>query len=102
MDYFVVYFKVMKKGIKILVFSIVGVVLLLVWAEMISLFRESGALSKQSSALNTRLSSLKQENAQIERDIQYYQNPANLEKVLREKFNYKQPGEHMIIVVPSQ
>jgi cell division protein FtsB len=92
----------MKKGVKILVLSIVGVVLLLVWAEMISLFRESGTLSRQNSALSTRLSSLQQENEQIERDIQYYQNPANLEKVLREKFNYKEPGEHMIIVVPNQ
>ena len=82
--------------------SIVGVVLLLVWAEMISLFRESGTLTQQHSSLSTRLSSLQQENEQIERDIQYYQNPANLEKVLREKFNYKEPGEHMIIVVPAQ
>jgi len=34
-------------------------------------------------------------------ELNYYLNPANLEKELRARFNYKLPGEKMIIIVPS-
>ncbi len=37
----------------------------------------------------------------LENDIQYYGNQDNLEKELRSRFNYRAPGEHMIIIVPS-
>ncbi|HUX36009.1 MAG TPA: hypothetical protein VMV71_03190 [Candidatus Paceibacterota bacterium] len=34
-------------------------------------------------------------------DLNYYMNPANLEKELRARFNYRLIGEKMIIIVPA-
>jgi len=35
-------------------------------------------------------------------DIEYFSNPKNLAKELKSKFNYKNPGEKLIIVVPEE
>ncbi|BCX16050.1 MAG: hypothetical protein KatS3mg098_279 [Candidatus Parcubacteria bacterium] len=56
--------------------------------------------SKTYKDLSAQINNLAEENLIIERDIKYYLNPRNLEKKLREKFNYKHPSEKMIIVVP--
>lgn len=37
----------------------------------------------------------------LEADYQYYQNPENLEKELRSRFNYHSPDEKLIIIVPK-
>lgn len=34
-------------------------------------------------------------------DLNYFLNPANLEKELRARFNYKLPSEKLIIIVPQ-
>ena len=34
-------------------------------------------------------------------DLNYYLNPVNLEKELRNRFNYRQVGEKMLIIVPT-
>ena len=35
-------------------------------------------------------------------DYNFYLNPANLEKELRARFNYRLPGEKLIIIVPPR
>jgi cell division protein FtsB len=52
--------------------------------------------------LQEEIKALDTENSGIERDIEYSSQQRNLEKILRERFNYKRPGETMIIVVPQQ
>lgn len=47
----------------------------------------------------------KLERAQVDQDrfraeLDYYLNPVNLEKELRARFNYKKPGEKLLIIVP--
>ncbi len=44
----------------------------------------------------------KTDEADFQTDVQYLANPVNLEKELRSRFNYKKPGETMIIIVPEQ
>ncbi len=34
-------------------------------------------------------------------DLGYYLNPVNLEKEIRNRFNYKQAGEKMMVIVPA-
>ena len=41
------------------------------------------------------------EYAKLEADYHYYQNPANLEKELRARFNYHSPDEKLIVIVPK-
>jgi hypothetical protein len=52
-------------------------------------------------ALFELLFALNKENSSIKDDISYFTSPQNLEKELRGEFNYKKPGEKMIIIVPE-
>ena len=52
-------------------------------------------------SMQSKLQTLKKENAKIEEDLYYYQNPENLEKEIRAALNYKKPGEKVIVVVPK-
>ena len=44
----------------------------------------------------------KKENFELQADLEYYARPENLEKELRSRFNYKKPGEKLIIIVPPK
>ncbi len=70
--------------------------------EIFSMFKESRSLAGDNQKLMAQLQSLTDEKNKIQEDINYYSNAANLQKLLRQEFNYKQPGEKMIIVVPQQ
>lgn len=62
--------------------------------------RNEGA-AKLSSVV-AELAAVEEENGKLTGDILYYADPANLEKELRARFNYKSPGEKLIIVVPKR
>jgi cell division protein FtsB len=59
------------------------------------------ALQSEFQATETKLEAAKNENAELSQELEYYSRPENLEKELRARFNYKKPGESMIIVVPT-
>ena len=54
------------------------------------------------TALKKKLISFKDENFRLQADLEYFQETENLEKELRSRFNYKKPGEKLIIVVPQK
>lgn len=68
--------------------------------EVFSLFRERNNLMGQVSDLQNKINNLNKDNDNLRAEIEYYSHPENLEKELLSKFNYKKPGEKMIIVVP--
>ncbi|NCO15467.1 hypothetical protein GW816_00990 [Candidatus Wolfebacteria bacterium] len=57
-------------------------------------------MKTDSDNLNSRLQALLKENADLQSDIEYFSHPENLEKELKSRFNYKKPGEKMMIIVP--
>lgn len=66
-------------------------------------------LSLQQRELHTRLSSFRdrvahfeEENENLMQDLEYFSESENLAKEFRSQFNYKKPGETLIIVVPSR
>jgi cell division protein FtsB len=77
-------------------------VLAFLWVQLFSLFRQSGELKKTEAELRQKHEALVRENERLEREVTYYSYPENIEKLLRSRFNYKKPGEHMIIVIPSE
>lgn len=77
------------------------VVTLLGWGAW-RLAEEREALMSEADKLQKTADDLKNENASLESQIRYYQEPANLLKALKSQFNYKEPGERLIIVVPSE
>ena len=86
-------------------FLVVGVLVILVillGVQIYSFEKQSGALAQQSAELKTQLDKAENDFARLTSDYQYLQNPANLEKELRARFNYKTPDEKMIILVPAQ
>lgn len=87
---------------RIALFVLLSVVFILLAIELFSLYRDVRHLRAENDALEEKLSFVQDENEQIARDTAYYQDVNNLEKSLREKFNYKKPGETMIIIIPSQ
>ena len=88
----------MQKVIKIsLIF-----VLLVIFYQLYQLFSYHRELRFSASASDKKLQSFKQENFQLQADLEYFQEPENLVKELRSRFNYKKPGEKLIIVVPPK
>jgi len=45
---------------------------------------------------------LSAEEARISQDVEYYQTDENLSKELRSRFNYRDYGEELIILVPEE
>lgn len=72
------------------------------WVEMFLITKEAVSLQGQYEEVEQEKISLEQENTLLEKDLAYYAIPENLKKELRERLNYKETGERMIIVVPSQ
>ncbi len=67
----------------------------------VKLYLEHESLSAEYSSVEAQVRSLQTDAANLSSDIQYYQDPANLEKELMSRFNYKVPGENLVIVVPG-
>ena len=55
-----------------------------------------------AAELQAQVGRFMEENKALDRDIDYYKNPNNLEKELKARFNYKRPGEELLIVVPGE
>ncbi len=90
----------MKIG-RIATIAALVILLGLLATELVSLVSQEGMLQKENEEASQKLQAMLDENKKLQEGISYYTIPQNLEKNLRQKFNYTQPGEHMIIVVPS-
>lgn len=85
-----------------LAFAIVlCLVLIFIGVQVYGFLVQENALNKNLSDVQSRLAAAKSQEANLEEETQYLSNPTNLEKELRADFNYKKPGETMIIIVPS-
>ena len=69
-----------------------------VWA----FFVQERQLSADLADIEARLTKANYDEANLQSEVKYLANPLNLEKELRARFNYKKPGETMIIIVPAQ
>ncbi len=78
------------------------VVLVLVGVRVYSFFAQEKQLGQELADIETRLTKAQYDEASLQSEVQYLANPLNLEKELRARFNYKKPGETMIIIVPAQ
>ena len=87
---------------KIAVVVILVIVLVLVGMQVYSFFAQERQLSVDLTDIQTRLTKAKYDEAKLQSEVQYLANPLNLEKELRARFNYKKPGETMIVIVSSQ
>ena len=70
------------------------------WVELFSLFKDDNKLKSELSEITKKAQVLSEENQSLKAQIDYYSNPANLEKELKSRYNYRRPDEKMMIVVP--
>jgi hypothetical protein len=80
---------------------ILAIILVVIGLQIFSFLGEERALNQNLSDVELRLTQAKAQEADLQDEMQYLANPTNLEKELRVRFNYKKPGETMIIIVPS-
>ncbi|MDP1689109.1 MAG: septum formation initiator family protein [bacterium] len=88
----------MRLAIIIVLTLIIG----LISYQHIRFFYEWRDVEAEHATLQNQLQTIKKENENIAEDLNYFQNPENLEKEVRAQLNYKKQGEKVIIVVPKQ
>ena len=74
--------------------------LLLVLGNQIRFFwQKNSTIETRYRELKIELAKVQADYNKMQEDFTYYLNPENLEKELRAKFNYKQFGEKMFIII---
>ena len=80
----------------------IGAVLVVAIVQVADLYRQRTSLAQEVNSLESKAEKLEQERRALEQDIQYYEEDRNLGKEFKSKFNYKDPNETMVILVPGQ
>lgn len=78
-----------------------GILVVLLGIQIYSFQAQGNAFAKQAADLQLQMDKAQKDHEQLTGDSQYLQDPANLEKELRARFNYHAPDEKMIILVPT-
>ena len=78
-----------------LIFIFIGI-------KVVEFVSQEHQLGQNLADIETRLTKAQSDETDLQAETQYLANPVNLEKELRARFNYKKPGEKMIVIVPAQ
>lgn len=83
--------------------SIAVSVLIIVILGMQIFSLRKGNISARSKYEESRqeLFRARNDSEKLKADLNFFANPANLEKELRARFNYRKPDENLIIIVPE-
>lgn len=86
---------------KIAAAIVLSLLLIVILVNAYSFVVQEGQLGSQLADVQANLNKSQAEEQNLQQENQYLANPLNLEKELRARFNYKKPGETMIIIVPG-
>lgn len=81
---------------------VLAIMLTLLGVQVYSLNSKRASLKGGLSKINGQIEMLEQENENLKSDLAYFSDTQNLIKELKSKFNYKRPGEKLIIVAPKE
>lgn len=84
-----------------LAFLFLLAVSILLGIQSVQLFRQQRELRREFADVSAQIERLANENSELRARIEYLSHPENLEKELR-AFNYKKPGERLMILVPDE
>ena len=88
----------MRGGVLVLV----GILLVTVWTQVFSFISQTHRAEKTLGELREKLEQAKADREKFAAEVDYYAHSENLKKELKGRFNYKEPGEHMIILVNKE
>lgn len=86
---------------RIVVGLLVLIIVSLLW-ELYHLYLLNQSLGEDLTILEKRVAAFTDESAVLQADLTYFAEPENLLKELRARFNYKKPGEKLIIIVSPE
>ena len=86
---------------KIASIVVLSVFLILIGVQVYSFVAQEWSLGSQLADVQASLTKAQAQETSLQEENQYLSNPENLEKELRARFNYKKPGETMVIIVPD-
>jgi uncharacterized protein YlxW (UPF0749 family) len=89
------------KAMKIAAIVVLSLLLIVLGTQVFSFVRQEGQLGSELADVQANLTKAQSEEADLQQEQQYLSNPLNLEKELRARYNYKKPGEQMVIIVPT-
>jgi len=81
--------------------AILSVFLIFLFGQIWSFSGKAREAEGRYAGLKEELDRAREDKEALKRDFEFYLNPANLEKELRARFNYRLPGEKLIIIVPA-
>ncbi len=67
--------------------------------QIYTLLSQTRAAQKNFAEVENKLKEARADQSAFTADLDYYLNPQNLRKELKGRFNYKEPGEKMLILV---
>ena len=91
----------MSDGMKIAGAAVMLILLIVIGTRVYALVVQENQLNASLADVAGRLAAAQTDETNLTAEAQYLANPLNLEKELRARFNYKKPGETMIIIVPT-
>ncbi len=87
---------------KAFLISILCLVSLFLGYQVYTLYAERKVVRAEASQVQQKLTTLEDDQAKLKDDVGYFSDIRNLAKELKSLFNYKRPGEHMMIIVPKK
>jgi len=86
---------------KIAAIVVLSLFLIVLGVQVFSFVGEEWSLGGQLADVQANLMKAQAQETSLQEEVQYLGNPANLEKELRARYNYKKPGETMVIIEPA-
>lgn len=86
---------VFKAGVAVLLLML----LLFLGAQIYSFLIQTDKAAKDFAELQGKLQQAKEDQNNFAAELNYYLNPENLKKEIKGRFNYKEPGEKVVILV---
>jgi len=85
---------------KIASIVVLSLFLIILGVQVYSFVAQEWQLGSELADVQANLTKAQSEETSLQEESSYLSNPVNLEKELRARFNYKKPGETMVIIVP--
>ena len=85
---------------KIAAIVVLSLFIIILGVQVFSFVRQEWQLGSQLADVQANLTKAQAQETSLQQENAYLANPVNLEKELRARYNYKKPGETMVIIVP--
>ena len=83
---------------KIAAIVVLSLFLIVLGVQVYSFVAQEWSLGSELADVQMNLTKAQAQETSLQEENQYLSNPENLEKELRARFNYKKPGETMVII----